>query len=274
MPVREDPTPSSTEAMDDAFIDRMKGGEFAGMIDRASTTALNLMPNGKDFESLDEAQASAMMTTQCLQAKDDQEARAEIDRKEQIKKYGGELDKKWVNDELGALREARMRQLKNERAMQQHWVKLGHGTYRAIENERTFFKDIEAHERTICVLYDNEADPIHDVLAALSREHIETMFYYLNAEKAVFMTQMIRLEGYPSILCIRHGKVVEMLNPRELRSTPTRNFDMKKTLAKLAMIDDEDILEAKARSDDEDSEEEEGGYRRRGQRGFFAKNVM
>merc|ERR1719313_133018 len=65
---------------------------------------------------------------------------------------------------LDEIRKARLAQMKHQKEMSEHWRKQGHGVYREVESERTFFTDIEPHERTFCLLYENEADSVHDEL--------------------------------------------------------------------------------------------------------------
>merc|ERR1719235_1946276 len=153
--------------------------------------------------------------------------------------------------ELDALRAARMRQLRNEATMKQHWVRQGHGEYRQIENERAFFKDIEEHERTVCLLYSDERDELHEALATIASQHLETMVFRLPEQRAHYMMSMLALAGLPTLLCIRHGKVVESLPPAVLRRAP-----ISITLARLGMIDDDEVEAAKRDSDRESDDED------------------
>merc|ERR1719305_1184193 len=98
-----------------------------------------------------------------------------------------------ASTELDALRAARLRQLRNEAKMKENWVRQGHGEYREIENERAFFSDIEHHERTVCLLYSDERDELHEALATLARQHLETMVFRLQEQRAHYMMSMLDL---------------------------------------------------------------------------------
>jgi len=71
------------------------------------------------------------------------------------------------------------------------------------------------------------------------------------------MMSMLDLAGLPTLLCIRHGKVVESLPPTLLRRTP-----LSVTLARLGMIDDDEVEAAKQDSDRESDDEERSPRRR------------
>lgn len=81
------------------------------------------------------------------------------------------------------------------------------------------------------------------------------MFYRLRKDKATFMMSMLELEGLPTLLVIRHGRVVDSIGPKALRKMPVA-----KAVAKLGILDaDEDM----PHSDDESEDEEERPHRSR-----------
>lgn len=67
------------------------------------------------------------------------------------------LDKLDIDD-LEALRERRLQQMKKMAEKRSRWISLGHGDYSEIPNEKEFFSVVKASERVVCHFYrDNWA---------------------------------------------------------------------------------------------------------------------
>jgi hypothetical protein len=229
-------------AAEDTLVDKLRGGDYGAMADALTEKALQLQPDGSV------AEISAADAAAAMEAKPRKDPRSSAHVAVEAESGSAELD---------ALRAARLRQLRNEAQMKQQWVRQGHGEYRQIADERAFFSDIEKHERTVCLLYSDERDELHEALAVLASQHLETMVFRLPEQRAHFMMSMLDLAGLPTLLCIRHGKVVESLPPAVLRKAP-----IAVTLARLGMIDDEEVEAAKRDSDRESDDEEEDRPRR------------
>lgn len=272
MPGRQGPAheaasgPENDCVKEDSLADKLRGGDYAEMCSGLEAQALQLQPDGQigtlspgDAQALADKAAAAEARARPkapMQAAADALAAAQQDAEKE------------ADGELAVLRAARLRQLQNDRQMENHWVKQGHGVYRTIEDERAFFKDIEPHERTVCLLYRDEGDDLHDALALLAQKHLETMFYKLPEQRAHYMLEMLSLQGLPTLLCIRHGRVVEAVPPSQLRARPAARI-----LARLGLIDDEEVRKARRAIDDrdeeEDSEDSEDDKPRRKGNGFF-----
>lgn len=56
-------------------------------------------------------------------------------------------------DDLEALRERRLQQMKKMAEKRNRWIKLGHGEYTEIQNEKEFFSIVKASERVVCHFY-------------------------------------------------------------------------------------------------------------------------
>ena len=56
-------------------------------------------------------------------------------------------------DDIEALRERRLQQMKKMAEKRSRWIKLGHGEYTEIHNEKEFFSIVKASERVVCHFY-------------------------------------------------------------------------------------------------------------------------
>lgn len=56
-------------------------------------------------------------------------------------------------DDLEALRERRLQQMKKMAEKRNRWISLGHGDYSEIPTEKEFFSVVKASERVVCHFY-------------------------------------------------------------------------------------------------------------------------
>ncbi|XP_010277143.1 PREDICTED: thioredoxin domain-containing protein 9 homolog isoform X2 [Nelumbo nucifera] len=56
-------------------------------------------------------------------------------------------------DDLEALRERRLQQMKKMAEKRSRWISLGHGDYSEIPSEKDFFAVVKASERVVCHFY-------------------------------------------------------------------------------------------------------------------------
>lgn len=120
-------------------------------------------------------------------------------------------------DELMRLRRERKAQLQKESV----WKKQGHGSLRELVSETEFVETIAPHERALVLLDDGAAsagEVCRKVLGRLASKHLEAQFCWLPAERAFFLTQMIDLQGLPTIFVLRYGEVTRHLPPSQLFS--------------------------------------------------------
>jgi hypothetical protein len=54
------------------------------------------------------------------------------------------------DDDLEALRERRLQQMKKMAEKRSRWISLGHGEYTEIPSEKDFFSVVKASERVVC----------------------------------------------------------------------------------------------------------------------------
>jgi len=111
------------------------------------------------------------------------------------------------NVELRNIREARLKQIKNQAREKMENVGKGHGSYREIVQD-DFLKEVTSSERVICHFYhrDFERCKIMDMhLQRLAARHTETKFVKIDAEKTPFFTAKLIIQTIPTCVCFFDG---------------------------------------------------------------------
>ncbi|XP_002960591.2 thioredoxin domain-containing protein 9 homolog [Selaginella moellendorffii] len=113
------------------------------------------------------------------------------------------------DDDLERLREQRLAQMKQMAAKRQQWLALGHGDYQEIHSEKDFFAVAKASERVVCHFYrENWPCKVVDKhLDILAKQHLETRFVKIHAEKSPFLTERLKIVMLPTLALIKKGKV-------------------------------------------------------------------
>ena len=90
------------------------------------------------------------------------------------------------------------------------WRARGHGEYREIPEEKQFFQEIKKTDRVVCHFYrDNWAcKAIDHHLEVLCKQHLETKFLRINAEKSPFLTEKLKIWMLPTIALIKQEKTI------------------------------------------------------------------
>ncbi|GLT98163.1 hypothetical protein SLE2022_156810 [Rubroshorea leprosula] len=113
------------------------------------------------------------------------------------------------HDDLEALRERRLQQMKKMAEKRSRWIALGHGEYSEIASEKDFFSVVKASERVVCHFYrENWPCKVMDKhLGILAKQHIETRFVKLHAEKSPFLAERLKIMVLPTLALIKNAKV-------------------------------------------------------------------
>ncbi|KAK8518863.1 hypothetical protein V6N12_012103 [Hibiscus sabdariffa] len=113
------------------------------------------------------------------------------------------------DDDLEAIRERRLQQMKKMAEKRSRWIGLGHGEYYEIPAEKDFFSIVKASERVVCHFYrENWPCKVMDKhLSALAKQHIETRFVKINAEKSPFLAERLKIVVLPTLALIKNAKV-------------------------------------------------------------------
>ncbi|KAL5993870.1 hypothetical protein ACLOJK_038227 [Asimina triloba] len=112
-------------------------------------------------------------------------------------------------DDLEVLRERRLQQMKKMAEKRSRWISLGHGEYTELPTEKDFFTAVKASDRVVCHFYrDNWPCKVMDKhLSVLAKQHIETRFVKINAEKSPFLAEKLKIIVLPTLALIKHAKV-------------------------------------------------------------------
>jgi len=206
---------AKADEQQEALVDKLRGGDFNQLIDGS----LQMME-----KQMEQEQQLCLTADGGVYKGNPLETRGKpsqnVAKENNDPDSAGRLDA----DDLESIRRARIEEMKREKLMKDHWRSQGHGRYREIENERSFFTEVGPHERAVCVVHgdnDDLGNDLHTELGALAESHLETAFLRLRESKAHFMLQMLDLEGLPSIFILRHGKVTTSIGPSVLRRCTT-----------------------------------------------------
>ncbi|KAJ0396070.1 hypothetical protein P43SY_008752 [Pythium insidiosum] len=115
-----------------------------------------------------------------------------------------ELDQ---DPELERLRASRLAQLQAQHKKQQELLAKGHGEYREITQDE-FLKEVTSSPLVLVHFYHNDFErcKIMDMhLNRLAKHHIECKFLKLNAEKAPFFVDKLRVRVLPTVVGFRDG---------------------------------------------------------------------
>ncbi|GAB4838913.1 hypothetical protein Ancab_028445 [Ancistrocladus abbreviatus] len=112
-------------------------------------------------------------------------------------------------DDLEALRERRLQQMKKMAEKRSRWISLGHGDYSEIPSEKDFFSVVKASERVVCHFYrENWPCKVMDKhMSLLAKQHIETRFVKIHAEKSPFLAEKLKIVVLPTLALVKNAKV-------------------------------------------------------------------
>ncbi|CAL5358083.1 hypothetical protein CsSME_00047842 [Camellia sinensis var. sinensis] len=112
-------------------------------------------------------------------------------------------------DDIDVLRERRLQQMKKMAEKRSRWIALGHGEYSEIPAEKEFFSVVKASDRVVCHFYrENWPCKVMDKhLSILAKQHIETRFVKIHAEKSPFLAEKLKIVVLPTLALIKNAKV-------------------------------------------------------------------
>ena len=124
------------------------------------------------------------------------------------------LDGEDDDDELTAIRNARIAQLKHEQSQHATNLSLGHGTLRTIQ-ESDFLSECTGSSKYVIVHFYNdefERCKIMDFhLKIIAEGHVEAKFLRMDAAKAPFFVAKFRVRTLPSLFVYEDGKEIGRL---------------------------------------------------------------
>ncbi|KAF9675836.1 hypothetical protein SADUNF_Sadunf09G0074700 [Salix dunnii] len=143
-------------------------------------------------------------------------------------------------EDIEALRERRLQQMKKMAEKRSRWISLGHGEYTEIPSEKDFFSAVKASDRVVCHFYrDNWPCKVMDKhMSILAKQHVETRFVKIHAEKSPFLAEKLKILVLPTLALIKNAKVDDyVVGFDELGGTDEFNTeDLEERLAKAQVI--------------------------------------
>ena len=126
-------------------------------------------------------------------------------------KLDGEIQQmeRMDDDDLEAIRERRLAQLKKKAKQKQEWINKGHGSYNEVADQKDFFSQVKESERVVAHFYRPttwRCEIVDKHLSTLARKHVETKFIKVNAEKSPYLVEKLRVYMLPTMMLIKNGK--------------------------------------------------------------------
>jgi hypothetical protein len=112
-------------------------------------------------------------------------------------------------DDLEALRERRIAQLKRKAEQRQSLMAKGHGQYREITETKQFFQELKEAKLSVVHFYRDATERCRIVdkhLGILAPKYVETKFIKVNAEKQPYLAEKLHIYMLPTIVLIKDGK--------------------------------------------------------------------
>ncbi|XP_059617188.1 thioredoxin domain-containing protein 9 [Phlebotomus argentipes] len=127
-------------------------------------------------------------------------------------------------EELATLRQKRLQEFRERQLKMEQWRKNGHGQYGHLADEREFFDATKASSNVVCHFYrdDEELCRVFDMhLGRLAAKHMEARFCRLNAARAPFLIERLRIRGAPTVVLVRNSKTTDyVVGLRDLGGKP------------------------------------------------------
>ncbi len=114
--------------------------------------------------------------------------------------------------EMENIRRARIEAMKNAQVQKVEWERNGHGTYSELSDEKDFFEACKKSKHVVCHFYRESTFRCKIVdkhLEQLARQHTECKFVKINAEKAFFLVERLKIKVMPTIALVKDNKPVD-----------------------------------------------------------------
>lgn len=115
------------------------------------------------------------------------------------------------DDDLSRLRERRMLEMRKAQGRREELALRGHGEYREIYDEKAFFAEMKNTERMVCHFFRNNwpCKVMDKHLGILCKQHFETKFVKIDAEKSPFLVDRLKIWMLPTLALIKNEKTVD-----------------------------------------------------------------
>jgi len=116
--------------------------------------------------------------------------------------------------DLDAIRRDRLVEMKKRSEKKRQWMDNGHGVYTELQDEKEFFEVTKKSENSVCHFYRDQFErcKIMDKhMEILSKKHVEAKFVKINAEKAPFLTERLKIRVLPTLCLVKNGKTCDYI---------------------------------------------------------------
>ncbi|KAG5470707.1 hypothetical protein LSCM1_01953 [Leishmania martiniquensis] len=167
----------------------------------------------------------------------------EIDRVDQVD-----------DDEILAIRQKRLKQLKETQARRDEWLRKGHGQYLEVTEPKEFFDNVQNSERVV-VHFMRRSTPRCEIierhLRTISREHFETRFCYVDVERIPSLPERFNVMMLPTLMLVEKSHTFHsIIGFDELGGTDDFTTDaVAQVLAHYGMINDKGMFAADQNDD-------------------------
>eukprot|EP01040_Poterioochromonas_malhamensis_P004643 gene4643-4975_t len=117
------------------------------------------------------------------------------------------------NNELQYIREQRLKQIKIAQNEKLENLSKGHGQYREILQDE-FLNEVTGSVKVVCHFYHRDfprCEIMDHHLQKLSLNHIECKFIKINADKAPFFIEKLRIRTIPTVVIFHDGVAVDKI---------------------------------------------------------------
>ncbi|CAK1547950.1 unnamed protein product [Leptosia nina] len=118
------------------------------------------------------------------------------------------------SSDLEAIRQQRIKEMKERAKLKQEWKANGHGEYTEIDGEKDFFGVCNKSENVVCHFYRHDTPRCRIVdmhLRILAARHLETRFVKMDAEKAPFLTGRLKIRVIPTLALVKSNKTKDFI---------------------------------------------------------------
>lgn len=118
------------------------------------------------------------------------------------------------DDDLEAIRKRRMVQMKNDAENRALWKRNGHGTLQHL-TEKDFFARAKGTQRMVVIFFrpgtSRYAADLNDHIAKVAEHHLETLFATIDAGKAPFLCDKLKIRVLPSLVLLKDSEIDKVL---------------------------------------------------------------
>ncbi|CAH8618767.1 unnamed protein product [Heterobilharzia americana] len=118
-------------------------------------------------------------------------------------------------DDLEAIRQRRIQQMKEDSKQRSEWLAAGNGVYSELANEKDFFAACKASTfGLVCHFYRESTFRCKIVdkhLTILAPKHIECRMVKINAEKSPFLTKRLNVMVIPTLVLVKNEQICDRI---------------------------------------------------------------